>query len=346
MAVRAKEIAEYVGVSRPVVSKVLYGGRSNVGVSDATRQRVLDAARELGYRPNTMARAVRQGRFNAIGYLSYGFDQINASSGSPSVITAISRLLAKHQYHLTYAMVEQRDLDEGKLPQVLAESMVDALVLDRSTLLPESIVEAADRFKLPYVAVNTKHAHDCVYPDDWDVARRATQELIELGHRHIGYLGGFRNNSQFGPHYSVEDREAGYCASMTDAGLKPCVVAYSFTELGGNDPSELPRVMASDQAPTAWLAYSLGQAMELYTTALQMGLSVPGDVSIMTIYRGAEGPLMGSMRFDSYTMIDAQLGRCAAEMIMQKLRHPREPIPSLELKFKREAGVTVAPPKV
>ena len=63
MSVTTADIARMVGVSQPVVSKVLHGGRTNIRVSQATRERVLAVASQHGYRRNTAARAMRTGRF-------------------------------------------------------------------------------------------------------------------------------------------------------------------------------------------------------------------------------------------------------------------------------------------
>lgn len=345
MAITTTEIANYVGVSQPVVSKVLMGGRSNVRVSDATRQRIEAAAQELGFRPNAAARSMKRGSFNTVGYVVMGFEEDHVFSGSAGVAAGACKELAAHDKHMAYSYAHVDDMRNGQMPPVIAEAMVDALLLDRSGLTPEALVEAAERYHIPHVAINTKRQADCVYPDDFNGSYRATRELIELGHRRVGYVGcnGRSRSNLYQYHYSEGDRLNGYRQAMKEAGLTPQSLDEAHDDRLTMSPELVSFISSPETRPTAVLCYGPGQAINVAMITFQAGLRVPQDVSIVTMNRANNIAELGTVRFDSYHMNDQRMGKAAAQMVLEKCEAPKTLIKPRPIAFERIHGATVCP---
>ena len=342
MPVSTLDIAKYVGVSRPVVSKVLNGSKTNIRISDETRSRVEAAAKELGYRPNLWAQAVSRGKTNAVGYVCYELSDMYTTGGSSLAMTATSRVLADHDRHLVFSTISETQLIERRLPPVFTSVLVDALVLDATGLMSDSVVQLAEQSPLPSMAINLRRDADCVYPDDLGGSRQATEHLLTLGHRRIAYAG--TSTGEKGRiHYSIKDRREGYEQAMRSAGLVPQAVMRTRDESVMGDTEALRSAMSGPDAVTAWVCYAESTAVDLYVTAVSMGLSVPDDVSIITMKRGGAPAQGGMMRFETMLLGDPRLGRRAGDMIVRKIEQPDVPLAPVAVSFRHHPGATVAP---
>src|SRR4051794_17942945 len=118
MSVGIKEIAQLTGLSVPTVGNVL--GRSGARYSEDTRRRVLEAARELGYRPNSSARAMRQGRFGCAALILTRSRQQTHSYIPNRLLDGIDDELALHDMHLTVSRLTDEELSAVDfVPKVL-----------------------------------------------------------------------------------------------------------------------------------------------------------------------------------------------------------------------------------
>ncbi|MEM1211278.1 MAG: LacI family DNA-binding transcriptional regulator [Planctomycetota bacterium] len=344
MPVSMLDIAKYAGVSRPVVSKVLNGGKTNIRISNQTRERILAAAKELGYRPNLLAHAVSQGKTHAAGYVCYELDGVYTTAGSSLVLSAASRVLAEHGRHLVFSTISESQLRDNELPAVFTSVLVDVLVLDGTGVLPQEVIEMAQQHELPCITVNVRQQFDAAYPDDFNGAREATEVLLDLGHRSIGYAGVYNDQDQV-QHYSVHDRRAGYEQAMLDRGLPPRVIMRNHHKGASGDHQALRAAMSGDDAVTAWVAYEESTAIDVYLTAQAMGLSIPKDISIIAMHRGGDRARLGHMTCTSMLLGEPRLGTAVGGMILKKMADPRVTLPSEEVDFLYHAGTTLAPPR-
>jgi DNA-binding LacI/PurR family transcriptional regulator len=224
---KIKDVALRAGVSPATVSRVLNGFST---VSEANRQLVLDAVRELGYRPNGLARNLRRRQLGMIGVLVSDIENPHFSA----MVRAVEDAAYRAGKRVLLCNTDENPEKQRRYVEVLAsERVMGAIVVatdpgaaELSELLDLDIcVVAFDR-------VLDDPRADAVLIDDHAGAVRATRHLINAGHSRIGMVGG----PQSVP--TGVDRVAGYEAAMHAAGLEPIDVDGNFRIDGGHAAAE------------------------------------------------------------------------------------------------------------
>ena len=332
--VTIKDIANAVGVSDMSVSNAFSGkGR----LADETRERILGAARKLGYRPNAASRAIRQGRFSTIGLVR----SAEVESGGVSFGTShgVMKAAMAHDLHVTTGHLPgHKFTSASEMPKLLREWSADGLLLTYNVNVPQRLLEIVQRFRIPCIWLNAKMSHDCVYPDDFGAMHAATRRLIDLGHKRIAYLSPTR-----GGHYSTADRYDGYRTAMEQAGYQP--FAVEAEPIDAFEP--MRAVLASSDRPTA--VVTVGYPIETYFAAQACGLRVPDDLSIVTL----RDPAYTAMRAQPekiagmpITAIDLpvyEIGECGVELLIQKIKRPDRQLDALMLPCKLSEGGSDGP---
>lgn len=191
MAVTLRDVADKCGVSPSTVSDIL-NNRSRTWASEETRRRVLQAAAELDYRPNSAARALRTGKTNSVALVHHreGHSRVYHYDGAAEVLASV---LGDHGYILhLHAYLDQRQLLEG-LADMTRRRTVDAVmllnqeadVLEQGRLLEESRIPFVVKGRLEIERPNW-------YQVDYDHERMmdsAVTALADLGHQRIAYIG-------------------------------------------------------------------------------------------------------------------------------------------------------------
>src|SRR4051812_6816320 len=116
-----KEIAKFTGLSVPTIGNVLGGSAGRY--SAQTRARVVEAARELGYRPNSTARAMRRGRVGCAALILSRSHPQTHSHVPPGLLDGLDDELALHNMHLAISRLSDEQLSDQSLPKVLREYM-------------------------------------------------------------------------------------------------------------------------------------------------------------------------------------------------------------------------------
>lgn len=306
------EVAELAGVSTATVSRALSG---NGHVSAATRERVHSAAAELGYVVSSNASSLATGRTKNVGvvipFLNRWF--------YASVVEGAERALLSHGYDLTlYNLSGGGDERRSVFEHFLLRKRVDAVIaisleltaneVSRLLALDKPIVGIGG----PLPGVRTLSV------DDVAVARLATEHLLSLGHRTIAHIGG--NKALELDFHLPTNRRIGYETALEAVGIPidpELFQAADFTMQGGyNAAKQLfgnPR-----RRPTAIFAASDEMAIGAMLAARDMGMNVPGDVSIMGIDDHELAEFFGLSTVAQYP--DEQ-GRKAVEILMDQL-HP------------------------
>ena len=181
------DVARLAGVSGQTVSRVA-NDRPNVDAG--TRDRVLAAMREVGYRPNGAARALRNGQFRSIGLIVFEL----SSFGNTRTLDAIGTAATAAGYGIN--LLPLLDADQGKVTGAfsrLQEQAVDGvIILIEAHQLDEAEIHLPEG--LPVVVVDSSAHYD--YPivdtDQAQGARLATEHLLDLGHETVWHLGGPR----------------------------------------------------------------------------------------------------------------------------------------------------------
>ena len=222
MTVTLKRIAEHCGLSLQTVGAVL-GSRAHL-FRPETRERVLRAAAQLGYRRNSAAKAMRSGRFACAALVLS--DNPWRSTLFREQVAGMDHALTAAGMHLAHALIPEHDLREhGRVPKILGELMADGLLINYTTGIPPALDRVMAKHHLPAIWMNVRRDRDCVHPDDEGAGRLATEHLLALGHRRIAYVDYCHATGQPDQHYSAADRQTGYAAAMRAAGLAPRVIA-------------------------------------------------------------------------------------------------------------------------
>jgi len=259
------DVADRAGVSHQTVSRVL---NDFPGIRPQTRDRVLAAIADLGYRPNRAARALVTSRTHAIGVLV----PATADFGPVSTLHAIERAARAAGYHalITSTLIETAAVRESL--QFLLDQSVEALaviapyrvVIDELGVVPPGI---------PTAVLQTGDAggRDAIAVDQGAGARLAVQHLLDLGHRRIQQL--------TGPADFLEAavRRAAGDAVLAHAGVAP------LPHLTGDWTADAGYAagVALDPEATAVVCGNDQMALGLIHALADLGRSVPGDVSIV-----------------------------------------------------------------
>jgi DNA-binding LacI/PurR family transcriptional regulator len=325
-----RNVAERAGVSKSLVSLVM---RGSPHVSERRRQAVLQAARELGYRPNAVARSLVEGRTRLIG-------AIVADLHNPFFAEFLDGLQESlHGAGLRMLVGSGRwdPLFEAEAVEAFLEMRVDGLVL--LSVVPESLKEAAASVPVVVVGERDVHGVDIVVDDDELGASLAVDHLVELGHRRIAHIEGARSTTA---HY----RRAGYEKAMHRHGLAPEIVVEpgDFTEDGGYRAAR--SLLRRDPRPTAVFAPNDLVATGALSAADELGMRVPADLSIV----GYDNTHLAAIRHISLTSVDQprrDMGRVAAELLTARIgdpsRHARQNLVVPHLVVRSTTGPVPAP---
>jgi DNA-binding LacI/PurR family transcriptional regulator len=299
-------VAERAGVSKSLVSLVMRGGPH---VSDARRKKVLDAAAELGYRPNLAARSLVERRTHTIGVLVNDLH----NPFHAEVIDGLHE--ATHDGGLVMLLGTGRrapEMEAEVVESFLAQD-VDGLVLLSPDLPQRALADAARQ--VPTVVVGRADLRaprcDVVVNDDEAGGALPVDHLVELGHKRIAHIAGVGAG---GP-----PRRAGFEAAMKRHKLKPIVVEGDFTDEGGYEGARA--LLESKQRPTAIFACNDLAALGALTAIEEAGLSVPGDISLA----GYDNTYLARVRHISLTSVDqprTEMGRLAVQAITERRERP------------------------
>jgi DNA-binding LacI/PurR family transcriptional regulator len=261
---RLEDVAARVGVSTASVSLVLRGAP---GPRAETRERVLAAAAELGYRADRTASLLARRRRHLLGVLLDVRNPFHAE-----LVEEIHVEAARAGYEVVLATLT-RDRDEQRAVETLLDFRCEALIL----LGPDAPAASLDRLaaQVPCVAVGVlagEAAVDVVRSADDVGVDAALEHLIGLGHTEIAFLDG-------GAGEVAAVRRRGYRRAMRRAGLTAQVLAGDHTEEGGIRAGRL--LVAGGDRPTAVVASNDRLAVGLMDAFLRAGVAVPGDVSVV-----------------------------------------------------------------
>ncbi|HEX3134941.1 MAG TPA: LacI family DNA-binding transcriptional regulator [Planctomycetota bacterium] len=341
MAVTLKRIAEQCGLSLQTVGAVL-SGKADL-FRPETVARVQAAATELGYRPNSAAKAMRFGRFDCAALVLS--DNPWRSTLFRPQITGMDHALTAAGMHLVHAIIPEDDLRaRGQVPKIIGELMADGLLINYNTGIPEALDQVITKHRLPAIWMNAKRACDCVYPDDEGAGRQATEHLLKLGHRRIAYVDYCHATSHQDHHYSALDRQQGYEQAMRAAKLPPRVFTAALAVPTAQIPQAARTWLTAADRPTAVVTYCEREAEPIfYAATALLGMQVPRDLSIVTI---ADDPADHTgVPLATVILPRYELGKVAVELLVQRIASPRRSLAARALPSRLEAGVSTAPPR-
>jgi LacI family transcriptional regulator len=323
MAVTASDIARKLGVSRQSVSKVLVGGKTNIRVSDELAQRIRAEAERMGYRPSMAARMISTGRTGSIDLLMSHL--AGSSRMSPALMRGIHEELADHDLQLTLSQLPDMTLsNQETLPKILRERSADGLLINFTHHVPEALPRLIDKHHIPAVWLNTRQGQHCVYADEADGYHRATQHLLERGHRKIAFY-----ISSVAGHFSETDRAEGYAVAMRRAGLEPVIHRAGAAEhadpLDDDRQARARAYLSAADRPTALLAYSTVDSVVLSIAAAGLGLALGRDLSLVGL--GEEPSSITGQSLTQIVVRQDELGRAGVRRLRRLIDKPAKASP-------------------
>lgn len=270
-----RELAEHLGLSPATVSRAL-NGFPEVGI--ATRQRVLEGAERLQYRPNMHAKRLATGRSGLIGLIFRASSERGVDPHVMDFLTTLSFAFADSEIDLlVHVAPDARQMEHYR--RIIQGGQVDGMIVSAPEPDDPRIALLRQK-KLPFVV----HGRGCAQPDYafYDIDNEgsfanATRFLIQLGHRRIALLNGPVRMGY------ANQRETGYRSVMSEEG---CVVPERFVTHGEMHEDlayrDTAAMLADPEAPTAFICSSTLQALGIMRAAGEAGLRVGKDVSIIS----------------------------------------------------------------
>lgn len=262
------DVAREAGVSGQTVSRVVNG---RVNVDDATRQRVLDAMHRVGYRPNSAARALRNGQFHSLGVIMSTL----ATVGNSRTLNAIASAAVPRGYSITLMPVGHTTQGEvtGAFSR-LNEQLVDGVVvLIDEHELDHSEIQLPHGLPVVVIDSNPRSDYPMVDTDQAQGAELATTHLLDLGHRTVHHLAGPRHS------YAAEHREKSWRATLARHGRQvPEPLSGDWSAESGHT---LGTTLARNPSVTAIFAANDQMALGLLRALHEHGRRVPHDISVV-----------------------------------------------------------------
>jgi LacI family transcriptional regulator len=299
------DVATRAGVSIATVSRVMNG---RYGVAAPTIDRVQEVIDELGYESSLVARSLRSQRTNVIGILVSDIEPFSAE-----LLKGVAKALRDSEYELViYSGLSGREGWERRYLSRLGGTLADGIILVAPTVVE---VNASH----PVVAVDP-HLGGSFLPtvdaQNFEGAVAATEHLLELGHRRIGFLGGRADLE------SARRREAGYRSALEAAGIAfdpELVQAGGFTEETAAAPAHALLTLAD--RPTAIFAANDLSAIQVIRTADRLGIEVPSGLSVV----GFDNIPESALTDPPLTTVDQSiqgLGHEAVRLLIELIERP------------------------
>jgi LacI family transcriptional regulator len=291
------DVARTAGVSVATVSKVVNG---RWGVAQSTVDRVQQIIKQLGYEADLGAQSLRSRRTNVLGILVAEFEPF-----STELLKGASAKVAQTDYELLAYTAGARGSMVGWERHSLAR--LAGTLIDGAILVTPTVVEAKQGVHVVAIDPHTgPSGMPTVDSDNFAGAMLATNYLLGLGHRRIGFLGG-RPDLE-----SARLREAGFRTAMAEAGVG---VDESFVRVGGyrTETAEGParELLSRIARPTAVFAANDLSAIATVTAARGLGITVPDDLSVI----GFDNVPESAMASPPLTTIKQPLQQMGAEAL-------------------------------
>jgi len=297
--VTMRDVAEATGVSQSTVSRVLTGAATTVPIAAETRERVIEAAARLGYRPNPLARGLRGARTMLLGVIVREItDPFFAGA-----IEAVSIEASQRGYNVVLGHAHGHAHEAIELWGVLEARHCDAIVLLGDMRDQPRLIEDLRGASIPVVALwqGSRSADiPSVDVDNHAGIRAVLGHLAGLGHRRIAFIGGRRLGD-------IQDREDAYRGFMAERGDES-IVQYAANDLEGGGEA-LSRLLDLPQPPTAVVASTDVLALGALHAAYERGLRVPDDLSVTGFddipFASASIPALTTVRMPVREMVAA-----------------------------------------
>lgn len=317
MSTNLKTLSEQLGLSQTTVSRALNGYPE---VSEATRQRVQQAADKAGYRPNSRAKGLATGRAMMIGHVipsSTQHEMVNPVFGD--FVGGASAAYARHGFDMMFTRVQDGS-EESAYRELQAKRAVDGIILQGPSVNDDRI-HLLNELGLPFVvhgrSTGVAEPYSWVDVNNKRSFQRATEFLLDLGHKRIALINGLEHMD------FAQRRRDGYLAALAarDIAVAPELMrASEMTEVFGHHQTR--DMLQMDNPPTAILASSMISAIGVRRAIEEAGLKMGRDISVIThdddlsyLKNGQDVPIFTATRSSVH-----RAGEIVAEMLIERIK--------------------------
>ena len=316
--VTSHDVARLAQVSQSAVSRVFSGASA----SKATVEKVRAAAAELGYRPNSLARAMITGRSRIIGLVVAYLD----NQFYPVALERLSKALQEQGYHVLVFIASNASEDMEDVVQDLMDYQVDGIIT-ASVSMSSALTDRCSAAGIPVVMFNRGQdgsGLSSITSDNVAGGRRVAEFLVAGGHKRIAHIAGWSGSS------TGRDRALGFRHGLAEAGM-PLVAEIDGMYTRERASSAARSMMEMEPTPDAIFVGNDHMAFAvLDTLRFDLGLSVPDDVSVVGYddVPQAAWPAYGltSVRQPLNRMVEATV-----ETLLGQIDDKRRPAQTLEI---------------
>ncbi len=314
MSSTLKDIANKTGVSVSTVSRVLHDNSKKYKISDETQERVKKAAKELGYRINTLARGLRLQKTYEIGLIVPDI----ANPFFSAMIKSLAGELRKGGYNFIVYDTDEDISIEKSAVKSLMEKRVDGMII-ASVGQEFSHIQKLRDANVPIVMIDRCFDSldiDSVSVDNVKGSLFAVNHLIKEGHTRIAFIQGLPGT------YANETRLQGYKQALNDAGIaidEHLIVGDDFRSLNGY--LETKHLLKNPVPPTAIFTAGDLIALGALEACREHGIRIPADLSLVTF----DDPVFTSYLSPALTAIEQPIQKMtemAVAMLYRRMRSP------------------------
>ncbi len=309
--VTIRDVARLAGVGIGTASRALNNKKD---VSPITRKRVLEAAKRLGYVPNSLARGLISGKTKKIGIIITTI----LNPFYAVVVSGIEKILSSQGYTLALYNSNEDPEKERESIMTLRAQRVDGLILAPVEYESNNVKYLLEN-QIPFVLVarNTIDRNtNYVVCDDFKVGRLATEYLIKKGHKRILFINSWKSSS-------AVLRLEGYKSALLDSGLKIDPKFIYSLDPGSNLRDILENVFSQRKKPTAIFCFCDSIALEVIRFLKYRKIKIPDDVAIIGCdnldFTELIDPPLTTVEISKYEM-----GEKSAKILIEKLKEEKE----------------------
>lgn len=310
-----QEVAKMAGVSPSTVSRALNGFP---GISEKTRQKVIEIAKKLNYKPNYRGQILTTKSTKNIGLLITDI----TNPFFPELVRGAEETASESGYTILLGNTSESIDKETSYLEFFSRGPVDGVIISASRISNEHIISLAEE-GLPIVVINRILEHPKISYVSTDMEKGgyiATKHLIELGHTKIAFINGPSHSE------AAERRLSGYKKALAESKIRYDSKLVSFNvPVAESGYKEATRLLNTEDPPTAIFTYNDLMAFGVIRAVKDLGVRIPDDLSIV----GYDDIFFSSFTDPPLTTIrqpKEKLGKKAVELLLKLMKGERQGI--------------------
>ncbi len=307
-----KDIAKATGYSTSTVSRALSG---NIPVNKETKEKILEAVKQLNYKPNSVAKALKEGKTKTIGLVIPNI----CNPVFPALCRGVEDTARKHGYNVILCNTDENIEIEKEIVSMMKKRWIDGIIFATSTTERDHIIQLKQE-GLPMMLVIRHFGDkiDAVVTNNYEASYEMVSYLIERGHKKIAIINGDTSIGLY------RERYEGYRQAMLDSNL-PIFNELSFSCSFEDQECYIKtkEVLKGDVLPDAIFATTDLRAIEAIKSIQDLGLKVPEDISVA----GFDDIEISSFMNPTITTVSQplyEIGATAVERLIKIIDSPDE----------------------